>query len=145
MVTTCYLINKCPSTIIHLKTPIKMWSGRPTDHSHLRVFGYLAYVHVKQDKLDSRAKRYSFIEYLDGVKGYKLWNLEPGEAKCVISRDVVLNESTMTNLVKYLAIGKTMEDDHWTLQFEVEAEKTSGNLLLVKEQVRAKTESDHNT
>ena len=51
----------------------------------------------------------------------------------------------MTNLVKYLAIGKTMEDDHWILQFKVEAEKTSGNLLLVKEQVRAKTESDHNT
>ena len=24
MVTTCYLINKCLSTIIHLKTPIKM-------------------------------------------------------------------------------------------------------------------------
>ncbi|MCI50054.1 retrovirus-related Pol polyprotein from transposon TNT 1-94, partial [Trifolium medium] len=50
--TAAYLINKRPSTGIDLKTPIKVWSGRPADYSNLKVFGSLAFAHVKQDKLD---------------------------------------------------------------------------------------------
>lgn len=38
-----------------------------------------------------------FISWLSsqGVKGYKLWCLEDGEGKCIISRDVTFDEQTI--------------------------------------------------
>ena len=40
------------------------------------------------------------IGYPEGVKGYKLWKLEPGETRCIISRDVTFDESRMSMLSK---------------------------------------------
>ena len=45
--TTTYLINRCPSTWIDLKTHMEVWSGRPIDYSNLKVFRALAFAHVK--------------------------------------------------------------------------------------------------
>ena len=63
------------------------------------MFGCSAYVHVKKDKLESRAVKCIFLGYLERVKGYRCWCLEPGMRKCIISRDVVFNEQEMGNLV----------------------------------------------
>jgi len=49
--TAAYLINRCPSTAIDFKTPMEVWSGKPANYSSLKVFGALAYAHIKQDKL----------------------------------------------------------------------------------------------
>lgn len=76
VVTACYLINRCPSSAITFKTPQEMWTGRPADYSSLRIFGIIAYAHLKQDKLSPRALRCVFIGYPEGVKGYKLWCLD---------------------------------------------------------------------
>lgn len=99
--TAAYLINRSPSSAIGLKTLAEMWYGKPSDYKHLRVFGCQAYTHVKQDKLESRAVRCIFIGYPEGLMGYKLWCLEPGQAKCLISRDVVFDESKMANIQKF--------------------------------------------
>ncbi|GKC40643.1 retrovirus-related pol polyprotein from transposon TNT 1-94 [Tanacetum coccineum] len=40
--------NGSSSTAIEKKTPIEMWSGHPSDYEMLRVFGCVAYSHVKQ-------------------------------------------------------------------------------------------------
>ncbi|GKF60462.1 retrovirus-related pol polyprotein from transposon TNT 1-94, partial [Tanacetum coccineum] len=40
--------NRSPSTAIEKKTPIEMWSGHPSDYEMLRIFGCVAYSHVKQ-------------------------------------------------------------------------------------------------
>ncbi|WJX42094.1 hypothetical protein P8452_29365 [Trifolium repens] len=93
--TAAYLINRCPSTGIDLKTPMEVWSGRPADYSNLKVFGALAYAHVRHDKLDARAVKCVFIGYPEGVKGYKLWKMEPGGSKFIISRDVTFDETRM--------------------------------------------------
>lgn len=29
--TACFLINRCPSTAIDMKTPMEKWSGKPAD------------------------------------------------------------------------------------------------------------------
>jgi hypothetical protein len=47
-------------------------------------------------KLDKKAEKYIFIGYKDGLKGYKLWNLET--KKVVYSQDVVFRE--MKDVVK---------------------------------------------
>jgi len=90
--TAAYLINKCPSTWIDLKTPMEVWSGRPADYSNLKVFRNLTFSHVKQDKLDARVVKYVFIGYPEGVKCYKLWKMEPGGSKFII-RNVTFDET----------------------------------------------------
>ena len=45
--TTCYLINRCRSSTINFKTPIEMWSGKPTDYSNLKIFGCTAHIQIK--------------------------------------------------------------------------------------------------
>jgi hypothetical protein len=66
------LINKCPSTGIDFKTPMEVWSGKPTNYSTFKVFSALVYAHIKQDKLEARALKCVFIGYPEGVKSYKL-------------------------------------------------------------------------
>lgn len=71
----CHLINRLPSTAINGKSPLEVWSGKPvSDYNSLRVFGCPAYYHVREGKLDPRAKKSLFMGLQTGVKGYKLWD-----------------------------------------------------------------------
>jgi hypothetical protein len=97
--TTCYLVNRSPSSALGDKTPQEVWTGKEPSLTHLKVFGCDAYVHVLKEnrsKLDKKAKKCIFIGYKDGLKGYKLWN--PETKKVVYSRDVVFRE--MKDVVK---------------------------------------------
>src|SRR4030067_1462565 len=118
--TAAYLINRCPSTDIDLKTPMEVWSGQPADYSTLKVFGSLAYAHIKQDKLDARAVKCVFIGYPEGVKGYKLWRMDSGGgSKFIISRDVTFDETRMGMKCKdsNIVVPEKGVEEH---QFEVE-------------------------
>ncbi|KAE8683472.1 hypothetical protein F3Y22_tig00111208pilonHSYRG00305 [Hibiscus syriacus] len=62
--TTCYLVNRAPSTAIELKTPIEMWTGKPADYSNLHVFGSIVYVMYNSQeisKLDSKSRKCKFL------------------------------------------------------------------------------------
>ena len=98
MTYTCHLINRLPSTAIRGKTPFEKWSGKPaTDYETLHVFGCTAYYHVKESKLDPRARKALFMGITSGVKGYRLWC--PETKKIIFSRDVTFDESTMLKKV----------------------------------------------
>jgi hypothetical protein len=76
---TCYLVIRSPSSMLDDKTPNEVCSGNKPSLQNLRVFGCDAYVHVPKEnksKLDNKDEKCTFIGYKDGVKGYKLWNLE---------------------------------------------------------------------
>jgi hypothetical protein len=91
--TTCYLVNKSPSSVLDDKTPQEVWTGKEPSLTHLKVFGCDAYVHVPKEnksKVDKKDEKCIFIGYKYGLKGYKLWNLET--KKVVYSRDVVFRE-----------------------------------------------------
>jgi len=90
------VINRSPSTAIELKTPMEMWTGKPSDYSQLHIFGspvYVMYNTQEVSKLDSKSRKYVFLGYADGVKGYRLW--DPTAHKVVISRDVIFAEGKM--------------------------------------------------
>ncbi|KAE8725329.1 hypothetical protein F3Y22_tig00008957pilonHSYRG00078 [Hibiscus syriacus] len=94
--TTCYLVNQAPSTAIELKTPMEMWTGKPVDYSNLHVFGSIVYVMYNAQeisKLDPKSRKYKFLGYADGVKGYCLW--DPTARKVIISRDVIFVEDKL--------------------------------------------------
>ena len=96
--TTCYLVNRSPSSSLEDKTPQELWIGKKPSLSHLKVFGCDAYVHVPKEKgtkLDSKSEKCIFIGYKDGLKGYKLWN--PVIRKVVYNRDVVFREVKYVN------------------------------------------------
>jgi len=116
--TATYLINRCPSTGIDLKTPMEVWSGRLADYSNLKVFRALAFSQVKQDKLDARNVKCVFIGYHEGVKGYKLWKMEPRGSKFIISRDVTFDKTRMGMKCKDMETSSKMGVKK--IQFEVE-------------------------
>ena len=93
-----HLINRLPSAALNAKTPLEVWSGKPiNDYDTLHVFGSTSYYHVKESKLDPRAKKALFMGVTSGVKGYRLWCLS--SKKIISSRDVTFDESVMLKKV----------------------------------------------
>ena len=64
----------------------KVWSGTP-DYSILRVFRCPAYAHVNEEKLEFIAKKFIFLGYTPGVKGYRCPDRK--SLKFIINRDVI--------------------------------------------------------
>ncbi|KAK4382541.1 hypothetical protein Sango_2862700 [Sesamum angolense] len=90
--TAIYLINRSLSVPLLGKLPECVWTGKDVDISSLRIFGCSSFVLQNGDKLDPRAKKYIFIGYPDGVKGYRLWLRSQLGYKVIVSRDVTFNE-----------------------------------------------------
>ena len=102
-----HLINRLPSAALNAKTPLEVWTRKPiNDYDTLHVFGSTAYYHVKESKLDPRAKKALFMGVTSGVKGYRLWCLSL--KKIISSRDVTFDESAM--LKKVTTDGKVSEN-----------------------------------
>ena len=94
----CHLINHLPSAVIGGKTPFEKWYGKPAeDYGSLYVFSSIAYYHVRESKLEPRAKKALFMGITSGVKGYRLWC--PETRKVIFSRDVTFDKSALTNKV----------------------------------------------
>ena len=69
----CYLVNRFPSSTIGGETPIEVWFEKAAqEYDSLRVFDCPAYYHVKEDKLDPRAKKGVFVGFKRGIKSYKI-------------------------------------------------------------------------
>ncbi len=91
--TTVYIMNRTPTTEVHGMTFEKKFTGKKPYVSHFRVFGYIAYVHVldeKRSKLDPKADKCIFIGYSLEQKGYRCFN--PSTHKLQVSKDVVFDE-----------------------------------------------------
>ncbi|KAH9679276.1 hypothetical protein KPL71_026064 [Citrus sinensis] len=59
-----HLVNRLPSAAIGGKTPMEMWSGKHAqDYDSLCIFGCPAYYHVKDGKLDHRARKAIFVGF----------------------------------------------------------------------------------
>lgn len=109
--TAAILLNKCPSSSIDFSTSDQKWYGSSGDYSRLIVFGYRAYAHTRQGKLEPRALKCVMLGYQKDVKGYRLWCTESGNNKVVINRDVVFREGEMPFLSNK-AVGAQVEVEY---------------------------------
>jgi len=51
---------------------VKAWSGKVAhDYDSLWIFGCSAYYHVKEDKLEPRARKGVSVGFKKGIKSYK--------------------------------------------------------------------------
>ncbi|KAI3764834.1 hypothetical protein L2E82_14851 [Cichorium intybus] len=94
--TAAYLINRGPSVPIGLKIPEEEWQGREISLKHLKVFGCVSYVKVKdseRDKLEAKARKCTFIGYGLDDMGYRFWDNQ--NKRVIRSRDVVFNENVL--------------------------------------------------
>lgn len=60
-----------------------------------------------------------------GVKGYKLWCLEPGYNKCIISRDVIFDETQMAKLHDYTTSKPSVSEEKTRFEVELLANQNS--------------------
>ena len=126
VIYACHLINRLPSAAIGDRTPLEVWSGKPvSDYDSLHVFGSIAYYHVKESKLDSRAKKAIFLGFSSGVKGYRLWC--PSSRKIVSSRDVTFDESSMLKKSENQTTVNSTPQQVERTQQQVELETTTLN------------------
>ena len=80
------------------KTLIEVWFGElASDYDSLHVLGSIVYYHIKEFKLNLRAKKTLFMGVGLIVKGYRLWCLY--QKKIIFNRDVTFDESTMVRKV----------------------------------------------
>lgn len=70
--TTFHNGNQSLASSIVLKTQNEVWSGKLSNYSYLRVFGFPFYYYVNERKVEPRSKKAKFLKYVDGVKEYKL-------------------------------------------------------------------------
>ena len=93
MATACYLINHSPHTTLKFKSPQEVWYNTLVNYSNLTVFNFPAYILVNEEKLEPRARKYIFMGYRAGLKGYRVWC---NESKRIITfRDIVFDENSM--------------------------------------------------
>ena len=74
-----YLRNRSPTSALSGRTPYELWNDRIPSLSNIRVFGCVSYVHVPNElrkKLDPKARKCIFVGYPEGMKGYKLFDLQ---------------------------------------------------------------------
>ena len=84
----------------------------------MKYFGFLAYAHLNNGKLEPKSMKCIFLGYKSNVKGYKLWC--PKTKILVISRDVIFDE---TSMIKGLAPKESsvefVQIDNKQVEFEI--------------------------
>ncbi|KAH9762600.1 Integrase catalytic domain-containing protein [Citrus sinensis] len=97
LMIACYLVNRSPSNGIDFKTPVEMWSGRAANYSDLKIFVCPAFAHIKQGKLEPRTLKCVFLEYPEGVKGYRLWCTDLKPPRCIIKVELTRKTGDATS------------------------------------------------
>ena len=91
--TTVYVQNHTPQWVLNKKTHEEDFSGVKPKVNHLRIFGFLLYIHVpkeKRSKIDPSERKGVFVGFIDTSKAYQIYF--PGFKKININKDVTFDE-----------------------------------------------------
>jgi histone deacetylase 1/2 len=93
--TACFLINRLPTRVINMQTPLERLLGEIPDYTFFKVFGCACWPHLRpynNHKLEFRSKKCVFLGYSSLHKGYKCLHIPTN--RLYISRDVVFDEAS---------------------------------------------------
>ena len=93
--TIVYVQNCTPHFLLNNKTPEEDFSREKLKVSHLRIFGFLVYIHIpkeKMTKLDPSGRKGIFLGYSDTSKARQIYFL--GFKKINVRRDVAFDEDS---------------------------------------------------
>ena len=71
--TSVYIQNKSPHAILEDKTPEEAFTNEKLEVGHLRILGFLLYIHVpkeKRMKMEPSRKKVTFVGYIETLKDY---------------------------------------------------------------------------
>nr|XP_016465485.1 PREDICTED: uncharacterized protein LOC107788322 [Nicotiana tabacum] len=149
--TTAFIINGLPSSILSGKYPYELFHGQPPSLFHLKAFGCLYYATTPcfTDKVSSKAIPAIFMGYLETQK--RLWNLRfrPSPSSPIKQHpssilDVTLRKSARTSspslwLTDYvhqvkptstfypISSSLTVKDNNWVHALELEVQSLTNN------------------
>ena len=109
-----YAHNRSPTSALQDVTPFECWFGVKPNISNLRVFGCVCYYHVpdsQRQKLDPKARKAIFVGYPEGVKGYKIMDIET--SKFIKTRNIKFEEGT------FHSFDENAVDKKWAEKFVV--------------------------
>jgi histone deacetylase 1/2 len=92
--TACFLINKTPTRVLNMKTPLELFFKELPDYMFFKVFGCDCWPHLRpynNRKLEFRSKKCVFLGYSALHKGYKC--LHVPNNRVYISRDVIFDKN----------------------------------------------------
>lgn len=94
MLTSVYIINRLPSSVLNNKCPYEVLYSKSPIYEDLKAFGCLDFVAASlssTDKFAIRGVPCVFVGYPPTTKGYRLFNL--ADKSVLISRDVSFEET----------------------------------------------------
>ena len=93
-------------------------SGRKPATDHFKIFGYIAYAHIhdeRRKKLEDKSLKCVFLGVCETSKAYKLY--DPLTKKVVMSRDVIFEEKKTWKWEEKVTVNQHI---HMDLEEEVE-------------------------
>ena len=98
--TTNYILNMMSSKSIP-KTPMKMWTHRKLNLSHIRIWGCSAYVLKHSfNKLDAKSEFCRFVRYPKGTRGYYFYSKSNMKVFVSINVKFMEEEYLMNHIIK---------------------------------------------
>ena len=88
--TTIYLINRLPSSTLHLDSPYSSLFGVPLNYNSLQVFGCICFVHlppIERHKLATQFVQCAFLGYSNSHKGFVCYDADANKLR--ISQNVI--------------------------------------------------------
>eukprot|EP01018_Ginkgo_biloba_P031784 Gb_37711 [translate_table: standard] len=118
VMTSCYLINRSPSSSLGDKTPHEVWCDSPMedDGYKVEVVDFFS-SKDKENKLDTTSQAYICNVYSKNVKAYRLF--DPLTRRIIICKDVIFYESDIIGDKKLLDVPILVKEESIVTNDEV--------------------------